>query len=56
MATKSFYEDMVIDTEEAANNLELAFQDADEGRNRISPAQTGRMITDLDEVCKVMKW
>ncbi len=56
MATKSFFEDMVIDTEEAARNLEKAFYDAKHGINRIDTSHAKGPITDEDEIRRIMGW
>jgi hypothetical protein len=56
MATKSFFEDMVIDTEEAARNLDRAFYEADHGINRIDTSDAKGPITDEDELRRILGW
>lgn len=47
---------MVIDTEEAARNLERAFYDAKHGINRIDTSHAKGPITDEDEIRRIMGW
>lgn len=56
VATKSFFEDMVIDTEEAAKNLDRAFYEADHGMNRIDTSDAKGPITDENELKKILGW
>lgn len=56
LATKSFFEDMVIDTEDAARNLDRAFYEADHGINRIDTSDAKGPITDEDELKGILGW
>ena len=56
MATKSFFEDMIIDTEEAARNLDRAFYEAEHGINRIDLSGAHEPIWDIEEIRKILKW
>jgi len=56
MPTKSFFEDMVIDTEDAARNLDRAFYEADHGMNRIDISDAKGPITDEDELKRILGW
>ena len=56
MATKSFFEDMVIDTEEAVRNLERAFYEAEHGINHIDTSHAKGPITDEDKIRRIMGW
>ena len=47
---------MVIDTEEAARNLERAFYEADNGINRIDTTGAHKPITDKEELRAILKW
>ena len=56
MATKSFFEDMVIDTEEAADRLIAAFDEADSGAHGIDTTDAHKPIEDDAEVRRIMGW
>ena len=56
MATKSFFEDMVIDSEDAAKNLDRAFFEADHGINRIDTSDVKGPITDEDVLRDILGW
>ncbi len=56
MATKSFFEDMVIDTEEAADMLIAAFDEADSGAPEIDTTNAHKPIEDDAEVRRIMGW
>mgnify|MGYP006916297497 FL=1 len=56
MATKSFFEDMVIDTEEAADRLIEAFDEADSGVPGIDTANAHRVVTDPEELRRILDW
>ena len=50
VATRSFFEDMIIDTEEAADRLWAAFDEADSGAPGIDTSDALRVITDPEEI------
>ena len=56
MATKSFFQDMIIDTEEAADRLWAAFEEADSGVPGIDISNTHRIVTDPDELGRILDW
>ena len=56
MATKSFFQDMVIDTEEAADRLIAAFDEADSGAPGIDTTDAHKPIEDDAEVRRIMGW
>ena len=56
MATKSFFEDMVIDTEEAADRLWAAFEEADSGAPGIDTSNAQKPVRDPETIRKVMGW
>ena len=55
-ATKSFFEDMVIDTEEAADRLIEAFDEADSGVPGIDTSNAHRVVTDPEELRRILDW
>lgn len=56
MATKSFFEDMVIDTQEAADRLREAFDEADSGVPGIDTTGARKPIRDPEEIGRLVKW
>jgi len=56
MATKSFFEDMVIDTEEAADRLWSAFEEADSGAPGIDISDAHKPLEDDAEIRRLLKW
>ena len=56
MATKSFFEDMVIDTEEAADRLWEAFEEADSGVPGIDTTGAQKPVRDPKEIRRIMGW
>ena len=54
MATKSFFEDMVIDTEKVADRLIAAFDEADSGAPGIDTKNAHKPIEDDAEVRRIM--
>lgn len=54
VATKSFFEDMVIDTEEAADRLREAFDEADSGVPGIDTSDALRVVTDPEEIGRLL--
>ncbi len=56
MATESFFQDMVIDTEEAAERLWEAFEEADSGAPGIDISNVKKPITDPKEIDRILKW
>ena len=56
MATKSFFTDMVIDTEEAADRLWAAFEEADSGVPGIDISQAHDPLEDDEEIRRLLKW
>ena len=56
MATESFYTDMIIDTDEAADRLIEAFDEADSGVPGIDTSKTLRVVTDPKELRRILNW
>ena len=56
MATKSFFEDMVIDTDDAADRLIAASDEADSGAPGINTSDTHRVVTDPEELGRILNW
>ena len=56
MATKSFFEDMNIDTKEAADRLWAAFEEADSNVPGIDTSNAHDPIEDDEEIRRIMKW
>ena len=56
LATQSFFEDMVIDTQEAADRLWEAFEEADSGVPGIDTTGAQKPIRDLEEIGRLVKW
>ncbi len=56
MATKSFFEDLVIDTKEAADRLWEAFEEADSGIPGIDTTNAQKPVRDPVEIRKIMGW
>ena len=56
MATKSFFEDMVIDTDEAADRLIAAFDEADSGAPGIDTTGACKPIRDPEELGRILNW
>ncbi len=57
MATISFFRDMIINTDEASDNLWRAFEEADSGKPGIDFSNAQDPIEDDEEIRKIMmKW
>ncbi len=56
MATKSFFEDMVIDTDEAADRLIAAFDEADSGAPGIDTSNAHKPVRDPETIRRIMGW
>lgn len=56
MATKSFFEDMKADTEDAAERLLAAFDEADSGVPGIDVSRAHDPVEDDAEVRRIMGW
>lgn len=54
MATQSFYQDIVLTTQEEVDRLVEAFDEADR-RGRITPARAHRLIEDPDEINEILR-
>ena len=55
-ATSSFFTDMIIDTDEARDNLWRAFEEADAGKPGIDTSNAHKPIEDVDELKKLLNW
>jgi hypothetical protein len=56
MATKSFFEDMVIDTDEAADRLIAAFDEADSGAPGIDTSKAHKPVRAPEALRRIMGW
>lgn len=54
MATRSFYEDLVLDTPEAIANMEKAFERAERGEVRI-PYEKVELCRDPEVIRRILK-
>ena len=56
MATKSFFQDMIIETEEEADRLIAAFDEADSGAPGIDTTNAHKIIRDPEELERLLNW
>lgn len=54
MATRSYYEDLILDTPEAIANMEKAFERAERGEVRI-PYEKVELCCDPDVIRRILK-
>ena len=56
MATKSFFQDMIIETEEEVDRLMAAFDEADSGAPGIDTSKVQKPVRDPETVRRIMGW